>query len=208
MAINNSNCLETTDKKIYFMLKHNRIIIAITGATGIQYAVTMLKILKAHNIETHLIVSKPAELTRSYETGYSSKDIKSLATHVYNNADIGANIASGSYPTDGMIVIPASVKILAEIANGIGESLITRAADVVLKERRKLILCLRETPFNLIHIENMKQLTLAGGIIMPPVPAFYHKPITLDDIIADFVYRTLDVFGVSLPELKKWDGKA
>ncbi len=190
------------------MLKHNRIIIAITGATGIQYAVTMLKVLKAQNIETHLIVSKPAELTRSYETDYSSKDIKSLATHVYNNADIGANIASGSYPTDGMIVIPASVKILAEIANGIGESLITRAADVVLKERRKLILCLRETPFNLIHIENMKRLTLAGGIIMPPVPAFYHKPITLDDIIADFVYRTLDVFGVSLPELKKWDGKA
>ena len=189
------------------MTQIKRIIIALSGATGIEYAAKMLTILQSiENIETHLIISKPAEMTREYETDYRSQDIKSLADIVYRNADIGAAIASGSYPTDGMIVIPASTKILAEIAHGIGESLITRAADVVLKERRKLILCLRETPFSLIHIENMKKATLAGAIIMPPVPAFYHKPKTIDDIIADFVYRTLDVFGITLPQLKKWQG--
>ncbi|WP_119343752.1 UbiX family flavin prenyltransferase [Facilibium subflavum] len=189
------------------MLKHNRIIIGISGATGIEYAVRMLKVLKAQNIETHLIVSKPGELTRAYETQYSSQEIKALASTCYSNADISAPIASGSYPTDGMIIIPSSVKILAEIANGIGESLITRAADVVLKERRKLILCVRETPLNLIHIENMKKATLAGAIIMPPTPAFYHRPQSLSDIIDDFVYRTLDVFGLQLSEQKQWTGK-
>ncbi|WP_116964530.1 UbiX family flavin prenyltransferase [Fastidiosibacter lacustris] len=188
------------------MLQHNKIIIAISGATGIEYAFKMLTVLKSYHIETHLIVSKPAEMTREYETSYRSQDIKSLATYVYSNADIGAPLASGSYRTDGMLIIPASTKILAEVANGMGDSLITRAADVVLKERRKLILCLRETPFNLIHIENMKKATLAGAIIMPPVPAFYNHPQTLDDIISDFVYRTLDVFGLKLPEMKQWQG--
>ena len=188
------------------MLKHNRIIIALSGATGIEYAVRMLKVLKAQQIETHLIVSKPAEMTREYETDYRSQDIKKLAHTCYANADIGAKIASGSYPSDGMIIIPSSTKTLAEIASGIGDSLIARAADVVLKERRKLIICLRETPFNLIHIDNMKKATLAGAIIMPPVPAFYHKPQTLDDIIDDFVYRTLDVFGLHLDNMKQWQG--
>ena len=188
------------------MLKHNRVIIALSGATGIEYAVNMLKVLKENNIETHLIVSKPAEMTREYETEYRSQEIKSLADTVYSNADIGAKIASGSYPTDGMIIIPSSTKTLAEIAHGVGDSLIARAADVVLKERRKLIICLRETPFSLIHIENMKKATLAGAIIMPPVPAFYHKPQSIDDIIYDFVYRTLDVFGIHLNNMKQWQG--
>ncbi len=186
------------------MLKHNRIIIAISGATGVEYAVRMLKVLKAHDIETHLVISKPAEMTRGFETNHSSKDIKELANFVHPNADIGASIASGSYPTDGMIIIPASMKILGEIANGIGDSLISRAADVVLKERRKLIMCIRETPLSLIHIENMKQATLAGAIMMPPVPAFYHRPKTLDEIIDDFVYRVLDVFGLSCAEMQQW----
>jgi len=128
------------------MLKYNRVIVAISGATGVEYAVRILKVLKANGIEVHMVISKPGEMTRSYETDYTSKEIKELADFVHPNADIGASIASGSFPTDGMIIIPASMKILGEIANGIGESLISRAADVVLKERRKLIMCVRETP--------------------------------------------------------------
>lgn len=189
------------------MRQHKRIIIGISGATGIIYAVKMLETLKQHEIETHLIISKPGELTRAYESEYSSKNIQGLAEHTYSNNNISAAIASGSYPTDGMIIIPTSVKVLGEIANGIGDSLITRAADVVLKERRKLILCVRETPLNLIHIDNMKKASLAGAVIMPPVPAFYHRPETIDDIVSDFVYRTLDVFGLALPNLKQWQGK-
>lgn len=188
------------------MFKYNRIIIGISGATGIDYAVRVLKVLKENNIETHLIISKPAEMTRKHETNYQSQYIKSLSHTSYSNSDISAPLASGSYPTDGMIIIPASSKILGEIANGIGSSLITRSADVILKERRKLILCLRETPLNLIHIDNMKKATLAGAIIMPPVPAFYHKPESIDNIIDDFVYRTLDVFGLLLPQMKQWKG--
>ncbi|MFZ9036171.1 MAG: UbiX family flavin prenyltransferase [Francisellaceae bacterium] len=189
------------------MLQHRRIIVGISGATGICYAERLLELLKQHDIESHLVVSKPAELTRSYESKVTAKELKALASVVHNNADISASIASGSYPTDGIIVIPSSVKMLGDIANGIGDSLIARAADVVLKERRKLILCVRETPLNLIHIENMKRITLAGGIIMPPVPAFYHQPQTLDDIIDDFARRVLDVFGVTLQNNKQWKGK-
>lgn len=188
------------------MSRHNRVIIGLSGATGIEYAVKMLNVLKAQQIETHLIISKPAEMTREYETNYRSQEIKALAHTSYSNANIGAKIASGSYPTDGMIIIPSSTKTLAEIANGVGDSLIPRAADVMLKERRKLIICLRETPFSLVHIENMKKATLGGAIIMPPVPAFYHKPQTLDDIIGDFVDRVLDVFGIFLPQMKQWQG--
>ena len=189
-------------------LVSKRLIVAMTGATGLLYGVRLLTLLKKNqSIEIHCIISKAARLTMKYEYEQSIQNIYAQADHVYSPTDIGASIASGSYRTDGMIILPASAKTLAEIANGLGENLIARAADVVLKERRRLLVCLRETPLNLIHINNMKQVTLAGGIIMPMVNAFYHHPKTIDNLIDEFVARALSVFDIVLPRMKEWQPK-
>lgn len=182
-----------------------RLIIGITGATGIIYGVRLLTLLKAANIETHLILSKAAMQTRQLEAPeYSLEDIKSLASVCYSNQDIGATIASGSFKTDGMIIAPCSMRTLSDVANGQSASLISRAADVCLKERRRLVMMVRETPFSLIHLRNMTLATEAGAIIAPPVPAWYTKPESLDDIINEAVGRVLDLFNLELGVVTRW----
>lgn len=181
-----------------------RIIIGISGATGFQYGVKALELLKnIPQIETHLVISKGAEMTRSLETDYTREQVTALADQVYSINDIGAAIASGSFQTLGMLVAPCSIRSLSAIALGLSDNLLTRAADVVLKERRKLVLMVRETPFNLAHIENMKRVTEMGGIIFPPVPAFYQQPKTLDDLISHSTARALDLFGLNL-DMPRW----
>ena len=182
----------------------NRLIVGISGASGIIYGIRLLEILHSLPIETHVIISKSAQLTREYETEFSAEDIKKLADVYHPINDIGASIASGSFKTMGMIIAPCSMKTLAEIAHGISSNLIGRAADVVLKERRKLVLMTRESPLHLGHLENMVRVTQQGGIICPMMPAFYNKPQTVDDIIN---HSVLSVFNksraiVTLPYLK------
>lgn len=186
------------------MTKTPPLIIGITGSSGIVYGIRLLQVLKQLDIETHLIVSKAGQLTRAYETELSAAELKALASvcHPYN--DITASIASGSFKTSGMIVAPCSMKTLAEIANGVGSSLISRAADVVLKERRKLVLIPREAPLHLGHLQNMVHITQMGGIIFPPVPAFYNEPKTIDDLVDDTVGRVLDLFDLDSGLVKRW----
>ena len=188
----------------YIMVK--RLIIGISGASGIIYGVRILQVLKNLNVETHLIVSKSAQLTRVYETSLSKKELQQLADVYYENNNISAAIASGSYYTNGMIIAPCSVKSLSEIANGICDTLITRAADVILKERRRLIIMPRETPLHLGHLQNMVKITKIGGIIFPPVPAFYNKPQIIDDIVNDTVGRVLALLDLDSGLVKQWDG--
>ena len=183
----------------------DRIIVGVTGATGIVYAVRALAVLRGLGIETHLIVSRAGELTRAYETDLSKDELGSMADHVYNITDVGAPIASGSFKTMGMLVVPASMRSVAEIATGVTSSLLTRAADVVLKERRRLVLMVRETPLNLIHLRNMVTITEAGGVIFPPVPAFYARPTTLEEMIDHTVGRALDQFGLHADTFPRWD---
>lgn len=181
-----------------------KVLLAITGASGFIYAVKMIQLLKDNNIEVHLIVSKAAEQNRSLETNYTSNEIKQMADHVYSNQDISACVASGSYIIDAMIILPCSAKTLAEVSNGFASSLISRAADVMLKERRKLILAIRETPLNRIHLQNMLNVTDSGGIIMPPLPAFYLQPKNIDELIYDTVARIADMAGISVTNIKRW----
>lgn len=181
-----------------------KLIIGITGASGTLYGVRLLQVLHEIGVETHLIISPSAEKTREYETELSSQDIKSLASHVYAYSDIAAGISSGSFRTDGMIVAPCSMKTLAEIATGVTANLISRAADVILKERRRLVLLTRETPLTTIHIKNMLSVTEAGAIVMPPVPAFYAKPKSLDDIVNHTVGRVLDLFSLDHNLVNRW----
>ncbi|MFT6834331.1 MAG: 4-hydroxy-3-polyprenylbenzoate decarboxylase [Francisellaceae bacterium] len=181
-----------------------KLAIGITGASGIVYGVRLLEILRELNIESHLIISKAGELTREYETNISSKELKSKATIVHSNSDLAASVSSGSYPIDGMIIAPCSMKTLAEIANGTTTGLISRTADVMLKERRRLVLLARETPLTSIHLNNMLAVTNAGAIVMPPVPAFYTKPQSLDDIVNYTAIRALDLFGVEIVDSKRW----
>jgi 4-hydroxy-3-polyprenylbenzoate decarboxylase len=185
-----------------------KLVIAITGATGVQYGIRLLELLSTTGVETHLVLSNWASLTIQDETDYSTSEIKAKADHVYSNKDLAAKISSGSYKLDGMVVAPCTMKTLASIRMGLGDNLITRAADVVLKERKRLVILPREAPLNDIHLENMLGLSRAGAIIMPPVPPFYTHPKTLDDIIDDTVYRVLDLFDIYLPEAdeKRWDG--
>jgi 4-hydroxy-3-polyprenylbenzoate decarboxylase len=182
----------------------DRLIVGVTGATGIVYAVRALHVLRAHHIETHLVVSRAGELTREYETDLSREDLVALADFSYNITDVGAPISSGSFPTMGMLIAPASMRSVAEIATGVTSSLLTRAADVVLKERRKLVLMVRESPLNLIHLRNMVTITEAGGIIFPPVPAFYSRPTTLEEVIDHSVGRALDQFGLHTDIFPRW----
>ena len=182
----------------------NRLVVGISGASGIQYGIRVLETLKNHQIETHLIMTKAAQQVRHHESNLSTDDIHQLANCVHHIQDIGCSIASGSYQTLGMIVAPCSMHTLAEIANGFGSNALTRAADVMLKERRKLVLMVRESPFNQAHLENMLKVTQMGGIICPPVPAFYNKPETIDDVINHSVGRVLDLFDLETELVKRW----
>jgi 4-hydroxy-3-polyprenylbenzoate decarboxylase len=184
--------------------RKEKLIVGVTGATGIVYAVRALKLLRSLGIETHLIVSRAGELTRAYETDLSKEDLAALADHVYGIMDMAAPLASGSFQTLGMLIAPASMRSVAEIATGVTSSLLTRAADVVLKERRRLVLMVRETPLNLIHLRNMVTITEAGGVIFPPVPAFYSRPTTLEEIIDQSVGRALDQFGIQTDSFPRW----
>lgn len=185
-------------------MKKQRMIIGVTGATGIIYAVRLLEELKRLDIETHLVVSQSAQMTLSYETDMTINELKDLADVYYSVKDIGAAISSGSYQTMGMIIAPCSIKTMSQIAYSITDNLITRAADVVLKERKRLVLMLRETPLSLTHIKNMQAVTENGGIIFPPVPAFYTRPKTIDDIVDQTVGRVLDLFDLDTGEFKRW----
>ncbi|PXZ07528.1 aromatic acid decarboxylase [Gilliamella apicola] len=182
-----------------------RIIIGISGATGFAYGIKALELLNPMDLETHLVISKAAKITGNYEHSKSQlAQLESLADVVYTVDNIGAAIASGSYKTIGMLVAPCSMRTLAAIAHGLSDNLLTRAADVVLKERRRLVLMTRETPLHLGHIKNMEMVTLMGGIIFPPVPALYQHIESIDDMITHSVARALDLFDIDVPSLPRW----
>jgi flavin prenyltransferase len=181
-----------------------RLVVGITGATGAVFGIRALQVLKDAGVETHLVLSKWGARTLLHETPHSMDYVKSLAAKAYGEADQGAAISSGSFLTDGMLVAPCSVRTLAAIAHGHGDNLIHRAADVVLKERRKLVLMVRETPLSDIHLENMLKLSRMGVVIMPPMPAFYTNPQSLDDVIHQTVMRALDQFGLHLDTAARW----
>ena len=182
-----------------------KIVIGISGASGAVYGIRLLEELKAAGAETHLIISRWGEYTIEQETGQSPDAVRALAAYNYDADDMAAPISSGSFPIDAMAVVPCSMKTLAGIANGFSEDLIARAADVCLKERRQLILAVRETPLSRIHIDNMLRATDAGAIIMPPMPAFYTKPASIDEIVAQSVYRIAEKLGIDPgTELKRW----
>ncbi|MSP44359.1 MAG: UbiX family flavin prenyltransferase [Xanthobacteraceae bacterium] len=183
-----------------------RLVIGISGASGTIYGIRMLELLKKMDIETHLVMSKSAEMTLVYETDYKPKDIKTLASVVHPAADIGASISSGSFATMGMIVVPCSIRTMSEIATGVTSSLMSRAADVVLKEKRRLVLAVRETPLHGGHLRTLTTLADIGAIIAPIVPAFYNKPKTVDDIINHTVGRLLDLLGIETKLVKRWQG--
>jgi 4-hydroxy-3-polyprenylbenzoate decarboxylase len=185
-----------------------RVIVAITGATGTIFGVRLLQVLQETDIETHLVMSKWAARTLAEETPYTVEQVQQLATHVYPLADQGAAISSGSFITNGMVVVPCSVRTLAAIAHGLGDNLIHRAADVVLKERRRLVLAVREAPLNDIHLENMLKLSRMGVVICPPVPSFYTRPETIDDIVNFSVARLLDQLDIHLDVHDRWTGMA
>ena len=187
--------------------QNRKLIIGISGATGITYGVRLLEFLQQTDIETHLIVSKSGHQTRAFETSLSASCLAELADVNYNNADIAAAISSGSFKTMGMIIAPCSMRTLADIACGTTSTLISRAADVVLKERRRLVIMARESPLNLTHIDNMRKITEMGGIIAPASPAFYTKPQTIDDLINHSVGRILDLFDIELDIVKRWEPK-
>ncbi|HZI79862.1 MAG TPA: UbiX family flavin prenyltransferase [Vicinamibacterales bacterium] len=184
-----------------------RLIVGITGATGSVYGVRVLERLREAGVESHLVLTKWGARTLLHETPYSKEHVESLATQSYNPADMGAAISSGSFKTDGMIVAPCSAKTLGAIANGYADSLVHRAADVTLKERRRLVLALREAPLSDIHLENMLKLSRMGAIVMPPVPAFYTLPQSVDDIVNHTVARLLDLFGVEVKGAARWTGE-
>lgn len=184
-----------------------RLIIGITGATGAVYGVRLLQVLaETPGIETHLIVSDAGVLNLHQELDMNRKDIEAIAHVVHNIRDIGASIASGSFQSDGMIAAPCSMKTLASVAHGLSDNLMARAADVVLKERRRLVLMVRETPFNLAHLRNMTTVTEMGGIIFPPLPGFYQRPQTIAEIVDHTVGRVLDLFDVPHELTPRWNG--
>jgi 4-hydroxy-3-polyprenylbenzoate decarboxylase len=184
-----------------------RLIVAITGATGSIYGVRVLETLRRlGGVETHLLISSAGWLNIQHELDLDKTAVHALADVVHNVRDVGANIASGSFATDGMIVAPCSMKTLASIALGLSDNLITRAADVVLKERRRLVLMVRETPFNLAHLRNMTSVTEMGGVIFPPLPAFYHRPASIDEMVDQTVDRVIDMFMLGSPISTAWPG--
>jgi 4-hydroxy-3-polyprenylbenzoate decarboxylase len=184
-----------------------RLIVAITGASGAVYGVRLLQQLQTMpSVEAHLILSEAALLTLHQETGMARKEVEALADVVHKSRDVGASIASGSFQSDGMVVAPCSMKTLASIAHGMSDNLITRAADVVLKERRRLVLMVRETPFNLAHLRNMTSVTEMGGIVFPPLPSFYLHPTSIADMVDQTLARVLDLCGVEHDMAPRWGG--
>ena len=183
-----------------------RLIVGITGATGTIFGVRLLQMLHGSGIETHLVMSKWGARTLIHETDHTAEEVQALATQSYAPGDQGAAISSGSFLTLGMVVVPCSMGTLAAIAHGLADNLIHRAADVILKERRKLVLVVRESPLNEIHLENMLKLSRMGVIILPPMPAFYNHPQNLDDMINHTTMRVLDQFDIHLDVMNRWDG--
>lgn len=183
-----------------------RLIVAITGASGTAYGVRLLQVLKETDIETHLVLTDSAKLTMAAETNFDPAQVQALADVVHSAKNVGATIASGSFVTLGMVVAPCSINTLSEIAWGITGNLISRAADVVLKERRRLVLLVRETPLHAGHLKSMLQVTQNGAIVMPPVPALYIQPKSIDDIIDHTVGRVLDLFGLETDLVQHWNG--
>ena len=181
-----------------------RIIVGISGASGTVYGIRMLEALRGTEFETHLVMTRSARMAMAYETTLTPNDVQALAAVNHRNEDVGASISSGSFRTLGMVVAPCSIRTLSEIATGVTSSLITRAADVVLKERRRLVLMVRETPLHLGHLRAMAQVTEIGAIVMPPVPAFYNRPQSIDDIVNHSVGRVLDLFDIDNDFVRRW----
>jgi flavin prenyltransferase len=181
-----------------------RLVVGISGASGVIYGVRLLQMLRELPVETHLVLTKSAEITLAYETDMKVAQVKALADHCHNIADMAAPLSSGSFKTLGMIVAPCSVRSVAEIASGVTTSLLARAADVILKERRRLVLMVRETPLHLGHLRNLAAVTEMGAIVAPPMPAFYNRPKTLDDIVDHNLGRVLDLFGLDSGKVKRW----
>lgn len=186
------------------MATKKRLIVGISGASGAVYGVRLLEALKGSGVETHLVMSRSAEVTLAYETDLKVADVQALADYVHPFGDIGAPISSGSFRTEGMIVAPCSIRSLAEIAYGTTTGLLTRAADVVLKERRRLVLLVRETPLHTGHLRAMTAASENGAIVMPPVPAFYTRPRSVDDIVDHTIGRALDLFGIDNKLVRRW----
>lgn len=186
------------------VLSRPRIIVGISGASGVVYGVRALELLGRAGVETHLVMSRSAQVTLAHELPLKVSQVHALASKVYRADDIGASISSGSFKTLGMLVAPCSVRSLSEIASGVTSGLLTRAADVVLKERRRLVLMLRETPLHLGHLRSMAQVTEMGAIVAPPVPAFYAKPASLDEMVDHTVGRMLDLFGIDTGTVRRW----
>jgi 4-hydroxy-3-polyprenylbenzoate decarboxylase len=186
--------------------RRQRIVVGISGASGAVYGVRLLQLLRELDVETHLVVSRSAQVTLSQEMSLQLADVKALADVHYPNADIGAAISSGSFRVDGMIVAPCSIKTLSEIATGCTSSLLSRAADVMLKERRRLVLMVRETPLHAGHIRSLAAVTEAGAIVYPPVPAFYARPASIEEMIDHTLGRVLDLFDVDARTVRRWQG--
>jgi flavin prenyltransferase len=183
-----------------------RLVVGISGASAVIYGVRMLELLRKTNVETHLVMSRSAEMTLAYETDFTPKEVRALASVNHPVADIGAAISSGSFATMGMVIVPCSIRTMSEIATGVTSTLLTRAADVALKERRRVVLALRETPLHSGHLRNMATLSEIGAVVAPIVPAFYNRPKTVDDIINHTVGRLLDLFGIETDVVKRWEG--
>ncbi|CAN0130943.1 unnamed protein product, partial [Phaeothamnion confervicola] len=184
--------------------KKQRLIVGISGASGIIYGIRALELLKRLDIETHLVMSKAAEMTLAYETDYKTKDVRELASEYHPIGDIGASISSGSFHTLGMLIAPCSIRTMSEIATGITGTLLSRAADVVLKERRRLVIGLRETPLHTGHLRTLTHLSEMGAVVCPVVPAFYNRPQSLDDVVNHSVGRMLDLFDIDTGIVKRW----
>jgi len=184
-----------------------KIIVGMTGSTGAILGIRFLQALRDADVESHLVISKWARQTIEHETDFTHDDVAALATETYSPGDMGAAISSGSFLTAGMIVIPCSMRTLGAIAHGYGDTLVHRAADVVLKERRPLVMVVRETPFSTIHLENMLKLSQAGATMLPPMPAFYNRPESLNDVVNHVVARALDQFQIENTLIERWDGK-
>ncbi|MDQ8034924.1 MAG: UbiX family flavin prenyltransferase [Bordetella sp.] len=187
-------------------MSRRRLVIGITGATGALYAVRMLQALKGvDDVESHLVISSSGVLNIKHELDISRHEVQALADHVHSIRDVGATLASGAFQTAGMVVVPCSMRTLAAVAHGLSDNLITRAADVTLKERRRLVMMVRETPFNLAHLRNMTAITEMGGIVFPPLPAFYHRPTSIEQMVDHTVARVLELFDINVPG-PHWEG--
>ena len=202
--------LPKSDTEIRYRERYNslvRLIVGISGASGAIYGVRLLEVLRnERSVETHLLISRAAERTIAWETSYTVERVRTLADSWYPVQDIAAELSSGSFRTEGMVIAPCSVKTLASVATGVCDNLLARAADVTLKERRRLVLLVREAPLTLTHIRNLETVTQMGAIVAPPVPAFYNHPQSVDDIVNHTVGRVLDLFGLDVGIVKRWEG--